>query len=97
MGGSEVSKPVFIAIIVVVVLVVGAIGYHFLGPSRSLTSDSVKQQYAKHFGDKPIVYSTPGRGGSGGSGGSGGAQSGASGQSGGSPQSGGTSQPTGSP
>jgi len=92
--GSEVSKPVFITIIVVVVLVVGAIGYHFLGPNRSRVSDSTRQKYAEHFKNNPVVYSQPARAGSGGSGGS---QYGAYGQNGGSPQSGGSTQTNGGP
>ncbi len=59
-ASSDVSKPVFIAVIVVVVLVVGAIGYHFLGPNHSMVSDSVKQKYADHFKNNPVVYGNSG-------------------------------------
>jgi len=60
--GSEVSKPVFIAVIVAVVLVVGAIGYHFLGPHRDALPDSVRQKYLDHTMKNPTPYTQQMRG-----------------------------------
>jgi len=46
-SGSEIGKPIVIASIVFVVLIVVALGYHFLGHSSAGVPDSTRQMYEK--------------------------------------------------
>jgi len=53
---AEVSKPLFIAIIAVVVIVVCFVGYRVLAPQKATVSDATRAAYMKRQNAGPTTY-----------------------------------------